>query len=101
MDTNEEELEFNVEFDNAKYAKSLYKFTSIDMWSVIKTWIYNDVNYRKHLQQTKKIMSKMDGAFMMLVSTDAAKRIVKDQMLEFITEETLDIMFNSFDILKN
>eukprot|EP01083_Nonionella_stella_P299113 1015006_1 len=80
----------------------LTQFTVEDMMNTIANWVQNDMNYRRHRLQTTSIFSKhqLGGNKMVILSGDDAKRIVKEEMLKVITLNTLDIMFDGFDKLK-
>eukprot|EP01083_Nonionella_stella_P012267 34798_1 len=80
-------------------AKPLSQFTVHDMVRTITNWVQNDVNYTKHRSQTMKIFSnhQLAGDKMIILSGDDAKRIVKDEVLEFMTLNTLNIMFDGFN----
>ncbi len=54
---------YNEQIDESSFPPSLYRFNSKDICNKIQQWVYNDINYRKHLQKTQIIMSNasLDG----------------------------------------
>eukprot|EP01084_Bolivina_argentea_P013008 24372_1 len=44
--------------------------------------------------------ASLDGSLMIMISGNDAKRMIKEQMLQFMTQKTLDIMFKCFDVFK-
>eukprot|EP01084_Bolivina_argentea_P192092 329843_1 len=82
---------------------SLYKFSSDDICNKIKQWIYNDINYQQNLLQTMKIFCKhsLSGELLSILSTSQAKQIVQSDLLQFMTTNTLDIIFTYFDKWKH
>eukprot|EP01084_Bolivina_argentea_P296715 511058_1 len=97
-DTNKNILQIVVR----KYVENdipLNKFSRVDICGAITKWLYNDIDFKKNILKTKKIFSnhELSGSKMIILSGEDAKRIVKEEMLPFVTAETLDIMFNGFD----
>eukprot|EP01084_Bolivina_argentea_P222186 376140_1 len=77
----------------------LHRFTAKDICNTIKHWVYNDINHQKHISRTQDIFNNhsLSGRKLLLLlnklSTDDLKRILKEEMLSFMTEKTLDIIF--------
>eukprot|EP01083_Nonionella_stella_P267660 904274_1 len=79
--------------------RPLPQFTADDMIRTITKWFQNDIDYKKHRSQTINIFANhhLSGHKMIILSGEDAMRIVKDEMLEFMTLETLNIMFDGFN----
>eukprot|EP01083_Nonionella_stella_P123384 371757_1 len=95
--------ELDIAIDTARNNKALWKpltrFTVHDMVRTITTWVENDINYTKHKSKTVNIFAnhQLSGQKMIILSANDVKRIVKDEMLEFMTLKTVNIMFDAFD----
>eukprot|EP01083_Nonionella_stella_P285219 970870_1 len=76
-----------------------HRYTVADVCALITQWMYTDMNHKSHLAKTKAIFNQhaLNGQKMIYLSGDDAKRIVKDEMLQFVTVNTLDIMFDGFN----
>eukprot|EP01083_Nonionella_stella_P267804 904910_1 len=83
--------ELDIAIDTARNNKALWKpltrFTVHDMVRTITTWVENDINYTKHKSKTVNIFAnhQLSGQKMIILSANDVKRIVKDEMLEFMT----------------
>eukprot|EP01084_Bolivina_argentea_P049110 90376_1 len=75
----------------------LYTFSAENVADKIKWWLYNDINYKNGLRKTLKIFSKSFGEILNSFSYKHMKTIVKDHLLKFMTEKTLEIMFKYFE----
>eukprot|EP01084_Bolivina_argentea_P302072 521342_1 len=73
----------------------LHKFSIEDICNVIQRWVYNDINHKKYLFQTMKLLS--DRKISTYYSIDNVKRIIQTDLLAFMTcsKLTVDIMFDS------
>ena len=80
----------------------LHLFDEHDVMDTIKHWLYHDVDYEKNLRETMQIFSKnsLSGKFISFTSTGNAKQIVRDELLMFMEEKTIDIMFDEFEKFK-
>eukprot|EP01084_Bolivina_argentea_P169602 293997_1 len=81
----------------------LHQFTVEDIYNKIKLWVCNDINYKAHLEQTKQILSKttLTGHIISGLSLQHVKRMLQNDLLAFITQETLKIIFVCFDEWKS
>eukprot|EP01084_Bolivina_argentea_P083438 151059_1 len=83
----------------------LHKFTSKNIADKIKYWIYHDINYKSGLLETMRIFSNhsLSGHSISVLTADNAKRIVKNDLLQltFMTSDSLDIIFDTFDRWKS
>eukprot|EP01084_Bolivina_argentea_P091310 164389_1 len=61
-------------------------------------WVQHDVKHQKYAQKTQEIFNqnKLSSKKMCVIEPEQAKRIVKDEMLKFMTPKTLNIIFDSF-----
>eukprot|EP01083_Nonionella_stella_P159398 519923_1 len=78
----------------------LHRFTTEDVCDHINQWVRNDINHKTHLSKTKQIFDdlKLSGQQMIdMKLTDRIKRIVRSDLLPFITEDTLNRMFKCYD----
>eukprot|EP01083_Nonionella_stella_P296935 1008574_1 len=78
----------------------LHRFTTQDVCDHINQWVRNDINHKTHLSKTKQIFDnlKLSGQQMIdMKLTDRIKRIVRSDLLPFITEDTLNRMFKCYD----
>eukprot|EP01084_Bolivina_argentea_P251527 421873_1 len=82
--------------------KPLHQFTVDDICSHIKNWIENDIDYIKHLETMKMIFKKLslNGKQVSMLPTDNVRRMVEKE-LEFMTAETVEIVFHCFSEFKN
>eukprot|EP01084_Bolivina_argentea_P050092 92104_1 len=89
-------------FHNNKPSLPLHHFTAEDIRNKIKYWVYNDINYKKYLVTTMESFVKhgLSGMLISNMSSDHVKRIVYDDLSEFTTTETMDIMVAGFNIWK-
>eukprot|EP01084_Bolivina_argentea_P237941 399772_1 len=73
----------------------LHKFTANDICHVISKWVHNDKNYKKHIKKTERIFKSHELGIekIKILSVADIKCIVKEEMLKFTTQNTLDIMF--------
>eukprot|EP01084_Bolivina_argentea_P302547 522238_1 len=96
---NRSMLNVTVVIEHTPHAVPLQKFSVKDICTTIKQWMYNDIDYKKHLGETKNIFSahELNGKKIGYLSPYDVKCIVKEEMLKFITSETLDIMFTYFE----
>eukprot|EP01084_Bolivina_argentea_P220528 373723_1 len=78
IESGSNELEMFVAVDKDA---PLSKFTVNDICYVIIKWIYNDIDYKKHILQTERIFAdhKLGLDKIMILSVDDVKRIVKDE----------------------
>eukprot|EP01083_Nonionella_stella_P219454 786114_1 len=95
------QMEINGEMEqNAenKY-KALCMFTSDDVALKIKWWRYNDVDYRHHLRQTMRVFSDraLHGNKVRGLACDYIKLIVEPELKVFMTDSTMNIMFDCFE----
>eukprot|EP01083_Nonionella_stella_P159402 519929_1 len=82
----------------------LHHFSPQDICDHIKRWVVNDMNHKTYFDKTKQIFANqaLSGKRMIgMERTDHIKHIVKNHLLPFMTEDTLDIMFNCYDQWKN
>eukprot|EP01083_Nonionella_stella_P039680 107915_1 len=78
----------------------LHRFTTEDVCDHINQWVRNDINHKTHLSKTKQIFDdlKLSGQQMIdMKLTDRIKRIVRGDLLPFITAGTLNRMFKCYD----
>eukprot|EP01083_Nonionella_stella_P150622 480103_1 len=78
--------------------KALCRFTCADVVLKIKWWKYNDVDYRNHLMQTMQLFSDrgLHGNKVHGLACDDIKLMMKHDLNVFLTDATMDIMFNCF-----
>eukprot|EP01084_Bolivina_argentea_P130100 229697_1 len=81
----------------------LHRFTVNDICDILKNWVYNDINHKKFLLKTQEIFKqrKLYGKKVSYLSGEDVKCIVKDEMIHFMTVETLNIIFDFFENWKN
>eukprot|EP01083_Nonionella_stella_P080754 222034_1 len=81
---------------------------SLNQWSVndisgrIINWIFDDLDYQSHLSRTQNLFSerKLDGDKLQHLSSDDVKYILKEEMCQFMTIDTLNIMCNGLKAIK-
>eukprot|EP01084_Bolivina_argentea_P076417 138492_1 len=77
----------------------LNRFSVNDICNAIKKWIYNDINYWKHSEKMKEILSN-HGLTGKILSDDLSAKNVKamlnDDLSSYMSSDTLDIMFDCF-----
>eukprot|EP01084_Bolivina_argentea_P018450 34352_1 len=90
---SENELEKFVIFDKDA---PLNQFTVNDICYVITKWVHNI--YKDKISKTKRIFAnhKLYGDKIMILSVEDIRRIVKEEMIDFTREDTLNIMFEGF-----
>eukprot|EP01084_Bolivina_argentea_P268157 455401_1 len=78
---------------------SLNRFSSNDIVNKIKEWVYNDINYKNNLFKTKEVLSNhsLSGEAIISQPTNNSKLIVQTFLLTFMTQDTLDIVFDCLD----
>eukprot|EP01084_Bolivina_argentea_P218987 371504_1 len=100
-----EQANINNEINETLYEQyvPLHHFNSQNIASKIKWWLYNDINYKKNLFKTINIFVKhsLYGRTMDHLTTDHVKRIAQSDLSEFMTTDTMDIMFKCFAIDKH
>eukprot|EP01084_Bolivina_argentea_P281338 481339_1 len=81
----------------------LQKYDPEDVCDLIKVKKLNDVNYEQELKDTMWIFSKhhLNGSKIYHLNGDDLRCMMKYKLAKFITGETIDIMFNHFDKLKD
>eukprot|EP01083_Nonionella_stella_P069118 184085_1 len=74
----------------------LHRFTVKDICNTLKQWVYHDIRYKSNLQKTQQIFNrrKLNGAKIKHLAPEDVKHIVKDELLQFMSAQTLDIMFD-------
>eukprot|EP01084_Bolivina_argentea_P239846 403038_1 len=77
------------------HGKSLHKFNERDICEKIKEWCDNDINYEKHLSKIKEIFVKkaLNGQKLNMFTGENVKDIIKEEILNIQTLETLNIIF--------
>eukprot|EP01083_Nonionella_stella_P241273 842644_1 len=77
---------------------SLQQFSCDDIIYKIEEWIVNDRKYNQNLLKTKQILSNrsLNGEQMSFLSPENIKQIIKDEMLQFMSHDTLRIIFECF-----
>eukprot|EP01084_Bolivina_argentea_P301166 519505_1 len=77
---------------------SLYQFTSADIAQAINVWVRNDIKYKVHLIKTTDIFAvcQLDGKLLSILEISNSKKMVKNDLLSFMTKETVHIMFECF-----
>eukprot|EP01084_Bolivina_argentea_P181711 313787_1 len=82
----------------AKYLP-LHQFTAQDIHNTIKSWLYSDIKYHKHLEKTMQILSRraLNGTKMSSLSASDLSDIVNNELKQFIKSKTLIVMFRWFD----
>eukprot|EP01084_Bolivina_argentea_P170668 295741_1 len=73
--------------------KSLIQFDSTNICDKIKWWIYNDEMYEKYLWKTIDILWKHKRS---INNPETVKIILQKELLSFVSEDTLNIMIESF-----
>eukprot|EP01083_Nonionella_stella_P001119 3241_1 len=65
-------------------------------------WIFNDFQYQSHLSRTQSIFGehRLDGEKLQHLSPDDVKCIIKEEMLQFVTIDTLNIMCDGLNLIK-
>eukprot|EP01084_Bolivina_argentea_P054193 99408_1 len=81
----------------------LHKFTVEDICNKLKYWVYNDINYKKHLLQTMEIFSKfmLSGHVVTILPINNTKSLVQNDMSVFISLNCINILFHSLENWKN
>eukprot|EP01084_Bolivina_argentea_P320146 555449_1 len=81
----------------------LHCFSVQDICQKLQQWLFNDVKHKKYLLQTQKIFKQhqLNGQKMFYLSAHDVKCIVKGEMLQFVTVETLNMIFDYFSKWKN
>eukprot|EP01083_Nonionella_stella_P019398 53908_1 len=83
---------------------SLHQFSPQDICDHIKEWILNDTNNKTDLAKKKTVFAnkKLSGQKMIGLEPDQIKGLVKEALSpSFVTESTLDIMFNCYGQWQN
>eukprot|EP01084_Bolivina_argentea_P317979 551360_1 len=77
----------------------LHKFTTADICNFIQQFVLNDVDYKKYLAQTKEIFTKNEihGSRIRTYDTYDIQLMVENELLEFMTPETVKIIFSQFN----
>eukprot|EP01083_Nonionella_stella_P238569 835889_1 len=77
---------------------SLHRFCAKDLCYYINEWVINDINYKFNLSQMKRIFSEysLTGQIISKMKHNG-KRIVQSDLLSFMTQDTIDIMFDGYD----
>eukprot|EP01083_Nonionella_stella_P205315 747771_1 len=80
------------------YGTPLHLFSAEQLCYHIKEWVVNDIDYKLHRSQTKQIFlnHQVSGAVINVLKRNA-KTLVHAQLVSFLTEPTIDIMFNDVD----
>eukprot|EP01084_Bolivina_argentea_P208637 355637_1 len=83
--------------------RPLHRFNSDHMCNIIEQWIYNDINYKKYLRKTMKILSKhaLSGGVIASLPVSSTKQFLTHDFSSFMTTKTLDIIFNDLDMWLN
>eukprot|EP01084_Bolivina_argentea_P308159 532769_1 len=81
---------------HSTYDLPLSRFTPNDIANKITSWVEQDINYQKYSKQTKQICTHfgLSGNLMCVLKPEQVKLIIKDEMLKFMTPETLDVIFD-------
>eukprot|EP01084_Bolivina_argentea_P018449 34350_1 len=89
------ELETFVIFDKDA---PLNQFTVNDICYAITKWVHNDIMYKNQISKTIRIFANHElyGDKIMILSVEDIRRIVKEEMIDFTREDTLNIMFEGF-----
>eukprot|EP01084_Bolivina_argentea_P263006 445002_1 len=82
---------------------SLYRFTKADIANKIQHWVENDVKHQNNKKQSQETFNHfpLSGDLISRLQAKIAKAIVKEQMVQFMTSNTLNIIFDSFEKWKN
>merc|ERR1712154_206742 len=81
------------------FISSLCQFSVEDILNKIKKWICNDSHYMSNLAKTKRIFLKhLNAQKIAVLSRMNVKQMIKEEMLEFMTESTLNIMMTGFSL---
>eukprot|EP01084_Bolivina_argentea_P189666 326133_1 len=77
----------------------LHRFSVDDVIRIIKQWVLNDVDYKKYRSKTATIFHnhELNGEQIRHLLAVNITNIIKDEMLEFVTLNTLNIMVNSIN----
>eukprot|EP01084_Bolivina_argentea_P233214 392850_1 len=86
-----------------KPMRVLHRFSKINICKKIESWIYNDIKYIIYSKKAQEIFKqhKLCGKLISMLLPEDAKLIVKDEMLQFMTMDTLNIIFEGFDKWKD
>eukprot|EP01084_Bolivina_argentea_P218132 370223_1 len=81
----------------------LSRYSNNDICNKIKFFLYNDVNYHRHLEQAMETFSKnlLNGTFICSVSTEIVEKVIQKDFLTFMTQDTFRIMMDNLEIWKN
>eukprot|EP01084_Bolivina_argentea_P225301 380777_1 len=78
---------------------SLHNFSCEDICNEIKEWVINDINYQSQLSKMKTVFkkNKLSGDLMKVLDVWQSKNMVKNELKKFMTDDTIYIIFNSFN----
>eukprot|EP01084_Bolivina_argentea_P319309 553841_1 len=79
--------------------KPLSKLTANEISSIIEHWIHNDINYNECICEIQTIFweNGLSGELMTSLQKNAAENMIKTRLLQFMTADTLDIMFKHYE----
>eukprot|EP01084_Bolivina_argentea_P192902 331050_1 len=82
---------------------SLHWFDSNDIFHKIKYWLYNDVEYRKNLQNVIDVFVEWSlcGKQILWLPMKNIQILFRRTLFKFITEETLNIIFEQLRVWKS
>eukprot|EP01084_Bolivina_argentea_P062419 114151_1 len=84
----------------------LHQFTAQDVCNIIERWISNDIIHTESRKKTQNIFVKhqLSGDLLSttyILSTAEAKQMIQSEMLDFMTHNTFDIIFQCLEQHKN
>ena len=77
----------------------LHLFNERMVHDKIKYWTLHDINYQRDLLETMKLFSKhsLSGKVINLTSINNCKKMIYEDLTEYLESKTIDIMFDEFD----
>eukprot|EP01084_Bolivina_argentea_P120796 214151_1 len=97
----EEKTRISEEKTDLSLTKPLQQFTSTDMSNKIKEWIYNDIDHKRFSLKTQDIFIGHELSGKTISIARHVRPIVQNDLLEFMSSDTLDIIFDHFHKEKN
>eukprot|EP01083_Nonionella_stella_P301759 1037058_1 len=78
----------------------LNQWSADDICATIARWIHNDIQHKSLCAETTEILNNHElfGDKLNYLSADDLKCIVKDETLQFVTRDTLHVMFSGCDL---
>eukprot|EP01083_Nonionella_stella_P287443 978433_1 len=83
--------------------KPLHQFTVNDVCQAISSWIYNDIHHNQYLEGATIIFTShsLHGSKLAILSPEDVKSMVRTDLAQFMTDDTLQIAFDCFKKWRN